>query len=280
MGSFHAQREESYRPNDTYQRAMDAQLEALAAQMHAHLPIANPELFEVIKAIRWWEQARRQAPLAAVMLHVRVLELLSQRAGTPPWQKYVNEYQRGWWVRETIIRQIAEVIDDALLNAHKIANAADRERLEELGGNMTAYHPGGYTRNLRQGFKTLPYVARIFTPNDNIGRRAQDLVAQLTVATLPARCAGLEAEWKLNLDRLQRLRNSLAHGGPIEDESAETVQVFVAQLAHWCLTDALQGLLDGKTVAQANKQRLRKIERWEQALPTAPNVPRALAGPR
>lgn len=280
MSSFHSQGGEPDRPNSIYQSAMDAELDTLAGRLQAHPPIANPEISEIVKAIRWWEQARLQAPLAAVMLHVRVLELLAQRVGAPPWQNYVNEYQRDWWVRETIIRQIAGVIDDALARAEQLPGPADREYVQRLGQKITTYYPGRYTRNLRQGFAALPDVARIFTPHDNIGRRAQDLVAQLTVAALPARCTSLEAEWTLLLDRLQRLRNSLAHGGPIEDESAETVQAFVEQLARWSLTDALQGLLAGKTVARANQKRRRQIRRWKSALPTAANVPRALLGPR
>jgi hypothetical protein len=79
--------------------------------------------------------------------------------------------------------------------------------------------------------------------------------------------------------RLRRVRNALAHGGPVDDESAETVQAFVEQLARLSLAVALQGLLEAKTVAAANQERKQWIDRWKTALPAAANVPDALFGP-
>jgi hypothetical protein len=160
-----------------------------------------------------------------------------------------------------------------------IANQADKDYLQKLGQRITTYQPGGYALDLREGFNALPELARIFDPHDNIGRRVQDAVSRFTLPALPAWLADLETEWKLTLGRLRRVRNALAHGGPVDDESAETVQAFVEQLARLSLAVALQGLLEAKTVAVANQERKQWIDRWKTALPTAANVPDALVGP-
>jgi hypothetical protein len=43
------------------------------------LPITDPDLTEAIDALHWWQDAEAQSPLVAVVLDVRVLELLAAR---------------------------------------------------------------------------------------------------------------------------------------------------------------------------------------------------------
>ena len=279
LATFQPVRADKHRANDIYQQYMDAELAELAKKLPAHLLSTDPEFSEVVKAVHWWEQARQQPPLAAVLLHVRILELLSQRVAVTPWQRYVDDFQQAWWIRHIMIQRLHGAIDECLLNRERVPNQADRDYLQELDRRITTHQPGGYTRDLREGFNALPDLARIFAPHDNIGRRVRDAAARLTLATLPSWCTDLEAEWKLTLDRLQRVRNALAHGGPIEDESAETVRVFVEQLARLSLAVALQGSLEGKAVAMANQERKQWIDQWRAALPAAASVPDALLGP-
>ena len=279
LGGFEAVRADVHRANDIYQDAMDAELADLATKLRAHLPITDPEFSEVVKAVHWWEQGRKQPPLAAVLLHVRVLELLSQRAGVTPWQRYVDEFQQARWVRHLMMQRLHSVIDACLSRTQLIANQADRDYLQELSRRITTNQPGGYALDLREGFNALPDLVRIFDPHDNIGRRVQDAHRRFTLAALPTWLADLESEWELTLGRLRRVRNALAHGGPVDDESAETVRLFVEQLARLSLAVALQGLLEATTVAVANQERKQWIDRWKAALPAAANVPDALFGP-
>lgn len=199
LGTFHPVRTDKYRANDIYQQYMDAELAELAKKLHAHLPITNPEFSEVVKAVHWWEQARQQPSLAAVLLHVRVLELLSQRVGVRSWQQYVDEFQQAWWTRHLMIQRLHDVIDECLLNYERVPNQADRNHLRELDRRITTYQPGGYTRDIREGFNALPDLVRIFGPHDNIGRRVRDAASRLTLATLPTWRIDLGAEWTLPL---------------------------------------------------------------------------------
>ena len=178
-----------------------------------------------------------------------------------------------------MMQRLHSVIDACLSRTQLIANQADRDYLQELSRRITTNQPGGYALDLREGFNALPNLVRIFDPHDNIGRRVQDAHRRFTLAALPTWLADLESEWELTLGRLRRVRNALAHGGPVDDESAETVRLFVEQLARLSLAVALQGLLEATTVAVANQERKQWIDRWKAALPAAANVPDALFGP-
>jgi hypothetical protein len=279
LARFATVRADTQRANDIYQNAMDAELADLATKLRARLPITDSEFSEVVQAVHWWEQARKQPPLAAVLLHVRILELLSQRVGVTPWQKYVDDFLQERWIRYLMMQRLRNVLDACLSRASAITNPADVDFLNELGRRITTYQPGGYALDLRAGFNALPDLARIFDSHDNTGRRVQEALSTYALPELPGLLAKYEAEWKLTLERLRRVRNALAHGGPVDDESAQSVQAFAEQLARLALAVALRGLLEAKTVAVANQERRQWIDGWKAALPAAADVPDALFGP-
>jgi hypothetical protein len=70
----------------------------------------------------------------------------------------------------------------------------------------------------------------------------------------------------------------LAHGGPILDDAAETVHLFVAQLAAWSLSVALEGVLQRQTIQAANQDFKLKADQWTAGLSSAASVADALAG--
>jgi hypothetical protein len=272
-GTFHPVRDSPDEPNDLYQSAMDVELADLAPKLQAHPPVSDRDLSETIQAVRWWQQAREQAPLASVLLYVRVLELLSQRAGQPPWQQYADSCLRAWWVHFAITSELGQVLFDCLLNEERPVDAQDRAWLAALRQEIAKYQPGsGYRIDLRLGYDALPDLVRVFPASDDLGRRVHSVVAGLTLSGLRAWRQELEDEWQLTRGRLARARNALAHGGPIEDDSAATVRDFAGQLAARSLSVALEGLLEGKDIATANDEHKRRGERWEQALATASSV--------
>jgi hypothetical protein len=280
MGSFHPVRSRGDRANDLHQGAMGAELTALAPKLSARLPLTDPAFSEVVQAVHWWQQAQRQPPLVAILLHVRVLELLSQRVGEK-WYDYLDQYQQLWWVRGVMVHRLGNVVDGCMQSYDAtVSDPQDLAWLKALERKITTHQPnGGWRRDLRQGYDALPDLVRIFPPHDNLGRRIRNAAERLDLAKLSTWRDELMGEWKLARDRLQRVRNALAHGGPIDEDSAATVQEFAGQLARWSLTDALQGLLEAKGVLVANQDHRQWIERWSACLSTATSVGDALVGP-
>lgn len=280
LASFYPDRSVEDRANDLYQRAMDTELAALAPKLPTHLPMTDPAFSELVQAVHWWQQARRQPPLVAILLHVRVLELLSQRVGEK-WYDYLDQYQQLWWVRGVMVHRLGNVIDGCMQSYDTtVSDSQDLAWLKALERQITTRQPnGGWRRDLRQSYDALRDLVRIFPPHDNLGRRIRNAADLLDLAKLPAWRDELVKEWQLSRDRLQRVRNALAHGGPIDEDSAATVQEFAEQLARWSLTDALEGLLEAKGVLLANQDHRRWIERWNAGLLTAASVGDALVGP-
>jgi hypothetical protein len=56
----------------------------------------------------------------------------------------------------------------------------------------------------------------------------------------------LELDWTSQVNRLQRLRNALAHGGPASAGAVDTVGAFGRELARTTLSVTLTGLVNGR----------------------------------
>ena len=66
------------------------ELGTLAATLGPRLPVADPALTETIDALGWWQSATDQPPLAAIVLDVRVLELVAARVTNGAWHDYAG----------------------------------------------------------------------------------------------------------------------------------------------------------------------------------------------
>ena len=265
-----------------YQDAMEAELDKLAPRLEGHLPITDADLSEIIDAVHWWQQARRQPPLAAVLLHVRVLELIAQRTNADPWHQYLETFHRANWLRRTMVRAVGDVVDDCLWNYEKAAAPEDRVWLRELSLAVTTWRPGsGRSLDLKSALVSLPELVRIFPVHDGLGRRLRSVATRLESIDAFVRWHDdLAGQWPLVLKRLQRIRNALAHGGPIQDSAVATVHQFAMQLAGWSLSVALEGVLEGDGVVRAHQRYSQEADQWESTLPSASDPVEALLGPK
>lgn len=263
--------------NYNYQHAMDAELVALTGQLTSHLPVTDTSLSETIQALHWWQQARRQSPLAAVLLHVRVVELLAHQIGVEKWYDYLDEHQRAWWIRRRFINDLGAVVNDCMHNVDRLPNEADKQWLHNLCKTTTTYQPGGtFHRDLGKGLDELPKLAQLFPPSDDLGRRVQDAVKRYTLQELPNWRDELEQDWEFTRARVVRVRNALAHGGPLMDDTVGTVHKFIEQLAEWSLEVVLEGLLNGKNVKISNADHKQECDKWNVDLPSFKTVIDAL----
>jgi hypothetical protein len=266
--------------NGLYQDRMDAELANLTPQLQAHLPIVSKDLSEVVQAIRWWQQARQQPPLAAVLLHVRVLELVSQRVGVKKWYEYLGTYHRAFWIRRSMVNRLGSVIDACFYSYERLPAQEDQTWLREFGLSIRTFRQGGrYELDLKRGIDELPKLAGLFPQHDRLGRRVRGAADQFNLTELRGWYVDLTNDWELVLERLIRVRNALAHGGPIEDDTVATVRAFVEHLAGWSLSVALDGLLGGSSVLDAHAARQHQAEQWTVAFGAATNVSDALLGP-
>lgn len=68
------------------------------------------------------------------------------------------------------------------------------------------------------------------------------------------------------LARLKRLRNSAIRGGPVSETACQSVDVFVFNLGHQCLNEAMRALLTGTGIpSHMEDYRSDHISRFDRA---------------
>jgi hypothetical protein len=262
-----------------YTEFMLAELDRMAPGLKPHLPITDPQLTELVQAIRWWQQARTQPPVAALLLDVRVLELIASRLDTK-WEEYIERYLASTWIRLVVMATLKNTVHDALYRREQLMSDADRERLAEHRTAVITHVRGGFTTDPVSCLASLPDLAAMFPLHTRLGRRLRSLDRRLaSVDSLNNWAAELNDEWTRRSQRLIRLRNSLAHGGPFHDDGIARTYRFGQGLAANALSLALEGLLQGQDMLAVHVKHARLEDASEQRRHTAANVGEALFGP-
>jgi hypothetical protein len=125
----------------------------------------------------------------------------------------------------------------------------------------------------------LPTLARIWPAHHHLGRQLRTLAAHLSSpAALEAWCQALGDRWTRARTRLQRVRNALAHGGPLTS-AADTVHRLAHQRAGKALSFTLEALLDGRGAVKANGDACSRMTAWRNGVAGAASVHDALFPP-
>jgi len=257
---------------------MAAELDRLSPQLTRHLPMADPGLTEVVQAVRWWQQARTQTPLAALLLDVRALEVIASRVGAT-WERYIDDCLRITWIRLSVHGALTGTVYEAIHQAESLSSEEHRQRLEAHRAAIMSFVRGGFTVNPRNCLGALPELAALFPVHTQLGRQLRTLDTRLiSLTSLNAWCEELADEWERLDQRLRRLRNAISHGGPFQDDGVASASLLGKRLAAWSLSLALEGILEGKTIEAAHDEHVRREAAWWSGRHAATSVPEAIFG--
>jgi hypothetical protein len=258
--------------------AVEAQLDTLAPRVAQHLPVNAPDLAETLRTVRWWQQASNQTPTAALILHVRILELVSTKINAGSWDRYIESHLRSTWVRNVIKDSLYNAIYRAIFDDSNTIDQAARERLAGFRSSMVRWGRSGYfSINLPEALMILPDLVTMFPRHSSIGRNLQYVTKHLeSVQALTAWRDELGKKWHLLQQRLMRVRNSVTHGGPNRDSSADALINYAQRLAAWTIALSLESILEGQEMIATHNNHMRRDDDWYYAIPSAPNVSDAL----
>ena len=255
------------------------ELSALAATLGPRLPVADPALTETIDALGWWQSATDQPPLAAVVLDVRVLELVAARVTNGAWYDYLDSYHRDGWIRSRVISTLRSVVFAAMRGYHVVPSSEHPQLARFEATLFESTSAGRHVFHADRALAALPTLSTIWPVHDPLGRQVRSLAADLSSpAALEAWCQALGDRWTRALARLRRVRNALAHGGPLTP-AADTVHHLAHQRAGTALSFTLEALLDGRGAAEAHEDARSHMTAWRIGVAGAPSVHDALFPP-
>jgi hypothetical protein len=255
------------------------ELSALAATLGPRLPVADPALTETIDALGWWQSATDQPPLATIVLDVRVLDLVAARITNGAWYAYLDSYHRDDWIRSRIISTLHSTVFAAMRGYHVIPPSEQPQLAAFEATLFESTSAGRHVFHADRALVALPTLSTIWPVHDHLGRQLRSLATDLSSpAALEAWCQALGDRWTRARARLQRVRNALAHGGPLTP-AADTVHRLAHQRAGKALSFTLEALLDGRGAVKAHEDARSHMTAWRNGVAGAPSVHDALFPP-
>jgi hypothetical protein len=236
-----------------------------------------------LDALRWFHRAQELEPSARLLLDVRVLELIASsiRSTDPKWREYLDNFWRDAWVRHTILWDLFTTARDAarqsIMSSRDFVEGARPDIDGILAGVLTWHGSYRLEPNFPAAVRALPDLARIFSPFSMRGRRIRTLGFRTRdMDALRAWVHETATEWDALLDRTQRCRNALAHGGPINDSVMASASQFAHTLAAFALSEEVEAVVGGGDITSSHQDLANNAREWRARLATETDVAAAL----
>lgn len=267
--SYFIYEEEDYLPYDAM-RHTAAEISHMAPLVIPMLPVRDAAIKEIIDSLHWWRAGSSQPTAAAIVLNVRAIELLASRVGETSWTTYLEKYLKNLWIRESIVDTLYLALREAL---HGRVAPEDRARQRQIFLEAYTYERG------RQGFRIgaaarhLDAIIDFIPSGSSLGRELRTVKRRTSDGhAIQAWCAEMERQWAGWVHRLERIRNSIAHGGPFTESAVRLTQPFSRRVSAWALSMAVDGLVEGKSVAQSHADRKSLGDGWRFSMQSASSI--------
>ncbi|KIQ64260.1 hypothetical protein TR51_19115 [Kitasatospora griseola] len=245
-----------------YLDATARRLSELAPRVAPLLPGAGPDLATVIDAIGWWKSTAVQPAHPAVVLDVRILEIISAATSETSWYRFLDDHYKDTWIKNQIADCLVTVAWRALDNRSQL-DPETAERIEQVRRTLVVHRAGnGFQVDLPRVIASLPFLTSTYPDHTANRRRALTLARRLEHGSSMAQWhTTLEGSWSRALNRLRSVRNSIAHGGPHTPAAVAAAAPFAHSLAGCALLDSLASLLEGRQ--QGSEHEARRIQSAE-----------------
>lgn len=246
-----------------------AQITKMASRVTSRLPVSDQSLKDIIDALHWWRAGPGQPAAASIILNVRIVELVACRVGAVTWATYLEKGFKNEWIRNVLIQILYEALYEALTRSP----TPEVSRQREIFLDVMEYQNGQQMFNTGKAVRHLNAIIQFTPPDLPLGRDLRTIKLRTANADAIGKwCAELETLWSGSINRLERVRNAIAHGGPFTEQTVLLAQPFSQTMAVWTLQESVEGFLDGKNLSQAYEEHKSRWDQWRSSTRTATSI--------
>ncbi|MEO3862108.1 hypothetical protein [Acrocarpospora sp. B8E8] len=227
------------------QSAVFMQMKAFWQRIDSATSIDDARLAEAVDLLHWWQAAQLQAPLTQVIANVRAIETVASRVGTAKWHEHLSAFLKSAWIVRSIHENLLDTIRHAVgcepdgldQQAYKRRQAVAVSTLDKSNFGWIGMIPGT-TR------AALTELIDIYPERHHVRRRLRALSTRLDNPEAFKRWrAHLDHQWTCLTDRLERIRDSITHGGPATPDAVQSIVFLSSRLSAWEIQLALESAL-------------------------------------
>lgn len=247
-----------------------ARITSMAPRVAPRIPVSDQSVKNIIDALHWWRPGLGQPTAASIILNVRIIELVASRVGGKAWPTYLEKYFKNAWIHSVILDTLYMALHEAL--THRVALEV-QPRQREIFLDVMEYRDGQQRFDIYKAARYLDTVIQFIPPHMPLGRDLRTIRQRTSSTSAITRwCAELERLWGGSVYRLERVRNSIAHGGPFTELAVLLTQPFSQKMAVWALWESVEGFLGDKTLIQTHEDLRSHWDQWRSSTQKAASI--------
>lgn len=242
----------------------DFKLIELSTPLATHLLITDPNLQQLLDAAAVLDGHLDELDPTSIGPSVGAVSRVADLCGVEWYDHLINNFAVGW---------ARGSIKDTILGA--IWGIRDVEGLTTMPSDTLLYEYTGEGRaiHLNVALSAMPHLGRELPIHHPAARLVRTVAARTaTPADLEEWVAELVARFERLINRLVRCRNSLTHGGPFRNTTAESVQLFARNQAKRNVHIALWTVASGNPLQQGIQDHSQAHEQWRRNIPNLEQV--------
>ncbi|MFF9565160.1 hypothetical protein ACF1AJ_17575 [Leifsonia sp. NPDC014704] len=232
--------------------------------MAAHMPSMPLPIKELAQAAEWWKESRSTSTLPRILMDVRLLEFVASRTHVD-WEAFCSRAFKHWWALDELRRAL---YDDIRQAGEVVRDDDNRAELNDIFARILGSGVNHSVQiDLRLALRSLSRILELMPSTTFEARRVRRLAA--STANVEAVSRALddnERHWFVLLRRTARVRNALAHGGPVTARTAESVVEFADRLSASAVAVLSDAVLNGNDLSDLVGQYRQSYEAaWDAA---------------
>lgn len=280
VDSRHHSSERFHTPNEIQHRvrvendSTARELAELASSIGGHLTVDDPALRRVLQEVGTLNASTRSGELNRLIDDIRGIEFVTGQNSQPPstWPEFLHNNVSTWYARLQVIDQIYHAVSEVL----QAFAFPDTPHLNNRA--IWEPQPDGQTLFKRKAALDLvPQLLPRLPEHHRDARRLREVARRLQDRDhLAAWVDEIVADYKSKVDRAERFRNGLTHGGAAPSEVAGTVRLLINRHARLVARTALRAVVDGHPIKQPFDHYRAANRKWRQRIPAAADICDAL----
>lgn len=194
-------------------------------------------------------------PLSSIIVSVRALEQAATwvSLGTDKWWQFTKNYLKSQWCRDQLKRELSAVVNKSLYTDMRFGGSPKMQgRLQKISHKIcSSFHDSGYRVDYYEAMKAARAVSNCYKGLYDERELAQIANVFSNTASIDNYLRRVEHSYEMLENRLVRVRNAAAHGGPIVEGVVDSVRFFGHDLAAMAVYKATWSTLENKNLLSA-----------------------------
>ncbi|MGW6248371.1 hypothetical protein [Streptomyces roseolus] len=238
-------------------------IDRAAKRIAKHLPIESRILADLLDALDLWDKAKDYDATSSLLVNVRLMESLSSHTPDSDWVEFCNRIFKHHWVWNDFTWKLRSITYDATFGNSRHVRHEDFQVIEDVRRKIFRSEGGFIFSNMGAALDCLPELPALYPDRTLIGYQLRSLVRDYSSCDrLRLEQKALISRWDRAIKRLERVRNSLTHGGPVTENSLASVSGFSQKLAGALIGIALDAALDGKSIVDVMDEMAELGDQW------------------